>query len=238
MAKKNSVRQPSILRRYTNLAATVHLLRKKRITLLDPATWDDKVDVHYMRQCSKLLKRPALALCFCQARQERYHHWRVYANGIDGVCIVFDKDWLLGNLDAQYEGLLHDDVVYRSYADVSKNPPGVFELPFIKRRAYKDECEYRIVRLFDEDEKPPPVRDYDIGLNCIRRIVLSPWMPKELYLSVRSVLMAIDGCTGLEVARSSLIETQRLQVRHRLVAVVALVADHFLDARPVRQHRA
>ena len=205
MAEKNSVRQPSILRRYTNLAATIHLLRKKKITLLDPATWVDKVDVDYMRQCSKWLGRPMLALCFCQGQQQ-YHHWRVYANGIDGVCIVFDKDWLLGNLDAKYEGLLHDHVVYRSYREASKNPPNVLELPFMKRSAYKDEREYRIVRMFDEDEKPAPVRDYDIDLNCIQRILLSPWIPKELYLSVRTVLMSIDGCGGLKVARSLLVD--------------------------------
>lgn len=201
-----SVRQPAILRRYTNLAATIHLLQKKKITLLDPATWDDKVDVHYMRQCSKLLKSPVLALCFCQAPQERYHHWRVYANGIDGVCIIFNKDWLLGNLDVDYDGLMHDGVVYRSYADVSRNPPDVLKLPFIKRTAYKDEREYRIVRLFDEDEGPASVRDYDIDLDCVRRVVLSPWMPKGLYLSVKSVLRSIDGCAGLRVTRSLLIE--------------------------------
>lgn len=206
MTKKNGVRQSPILRRYTNLAATIHLLRKKKITLLDPATWDDKVDVDYMTQYSESLGRPVLALCFFQSRYQRYHHWRVYANGIDGVCIVFHKDWLLGNLDAQYQGLRHNNVVYRSYRDASKKPPILSELPFLKRPAYRDEREYRIVRVFDEDEKPAPARDYDIDLNCIRSILLSPWMPEELYLSVRTVLLSIDGCAGLKVDRSSLIE--------------------------------
>ena len=175
------------------------------MTLLDPATWDDKVDVTYLAECSKWLERPVLALCFCQGPQ-RYHHWRVFANGIGGVCIEFEKEWLLGNLGAKYEGLLHNDVAYKSYAEVSKNPPDVLELPFLKRPAYKDECEYRIVRLFEENEKSDLVRDYDIELDCIRRIVLSPWMPKELYMSVRTVLMSIEGCGELKVARSSLIE--------------------------------
>lgn len=205
MAEKNGVRLSSILRRYTNLAATVHLLREKKITLLDPATWDDKVDVAYMEWCSKSLRRPVLALCFCQGPQ-RYHHWRVYANGIAGVCIEFDKEWLLNNLDVKYEGLLHGNVNYRSYAEANRDRPDVLELPFLKRPAYKDEREYRIVRMFDEDERSAPARDYDIDIGCIRRIVLSPWMPRELCLSVKGVLMSIEGCGGLKVARSLLIE--------------------------------
>ena len=177
------------------------------MTLLDPATWDDKVDVKYLAECSKWLERPVLALCFCQG-PERYHHWRVFANGIGGVCIEFEKEWLLGHLGAKYEGLLDDDVAYKSYAEMSRNPPDVLELLFLKSPAYKDECEYRIVRLFEEDEKSDPVRDYDIELDCIRRIVLSPWMPKELYMSVKKVLMSIEGCGKLKVARSTLIENE------------------------------
>ena len=205
MAEKNV---GPLLRRYTNLAATIHLLGKKQITLLDPATWDDRVDVDYMKQCSKWLQRPVLALCFCQG-PERYHHWRVYGSGTDGVCIVLEKEWLLHNLSVKYEGLLHDDVTYTSYSEASKNPPNVLELPFLKRLAYKDEKEYRIVRMFDEDEEPAPARDYDIDLSCIRRIVLSPWLQKDLFASVRRALTSIEGCEKLEVRRSTLIESER-----------------------------
>ena len=190
-----------VLRRYTNLAATIHLLRKKKITLLDPATWDDKVDVKVLAECGRLLGRRVLALCFAQGAQ-KYHHWRVFAGGMDGVCIEFNKEWLLGNLDARYEGLWHDDVKYMTYAKVSGNRPDMFELPFVKRKAYKDEKEYRIVRMFDEDKEPFAVRDYDIDLNCIRCVVLSPWMPKELRLSVRAILKSIEGCGELSVVAS------------------------------------
>ena len=203
MAKK----PVTVLRRYTNLAATIHLLKKRKITLLDPATWDDKVDVDYMRRCSQWLERPVLALCFCQGPQ-RYHHWRVYANGMDGVCIEFDKDWLTHNLNARYDGLVQQDVTYRSYADAKKESPDVLDLLFLKRPAYEDEVEYRIVRIFDEKEKPVPVRDYDIDINCIQRIVLSPWMPKELSRSVTSALKSIDGCEKLDIRRSLLIDSE------------------------------
>ena len=205
-----------VLRRYTNLAAAVHLLMKKKITLLDPATWDDKVDVDYIRQCRKWIQsdkssrpRPILALCFGQG-PESYHHWRIYASGTDGVCIVFDKDRLLHEIDSKYEDqLMHQDVDYKSYKEAVNDPPDILDILFLKRPAYRDEKEYRIVYAFDKDEKPATTRDYDISLSCIRGIVISPWLPKNLYESVKTVLTSIDGCQGLDISRSTLIESER-----------------------------
>jgi hypothetical protein len=36
------------LRRYTDLTALIYLLHKRKITLLDPASWDDKNDSFYL----------------------------------------------------------------------------------------------------------------------------------------------------------------------------------------------
>ena len=36
------------LRRYTDLTALIYLLRNGKITLLDPETWDDSNDSHYL----------------------------------------------------------------------------------------------------------------------------------------------------------------------------------------------
>ena len=55
----------SSLRRYTNLAATIHLLSSRKITLLDPSDWEDKNDAYFMAQYKKLKKAssvPALVL--------------------------------------------------------------------------------------------------------------------------------------------------------------------------------
>ena len=203
----------NVLRRYTNLAATIHLLKKRKITLLHPATWDDKVDVDYMRQVGRWVGRRVLALCFSQSRAEKYQHWRVYASGMDGVCIVFHKEYLTHNLSVKYEGLLQGNVTYGSLVAASERkrmwPVDLFELPFVKRPAYKDECEYRIVGLFEEEGGPTSIRDYDIDLGCIERIVLSPWLPEELGRSVRAVLTSIDGCEKLNVRRSALIDNEK-----------------------------
>jgi hypothetical protein len=46
-----------------------------------------------------------------------------------------------------------------------------------------------------------------IPLNCIRKVTLSPWMPKSVAETVKTVIAGIDGCENLRVERSSLLET-------------------------------
>ena len=79
------------LRRYTNLPALAYLLSSRVISLLDPQTWDDTNDSHFLalyREKKNL--KSVLALCFTQVA-ETYHHWRVFAEGSSGVCIKFNQ---------------------------------------------------------------------------------------------------------------------------------------------------
>jgi hypothetical protein len=86
------------LSRYTDLPALLYLLDKKKITLLDPKSWDDSNDSYYLSQYKEKKKlKSVLALCFSQTA-ETYHHWRVFSSGPSGVCIVFDREQLLGAL--------------------------------------------------------------------------------------------------------------------------------------------
>ena len=69
------------LRRYTDVPALIYFLRERKITLLDPQSWDDSNDSHYLtlyREKNRL--RSVLALCFTQT-SETYHHWRVFSGG-------------------------------------------------------------------------------------------------------------------------------------------------------------
>jgi hypothetical protein len=134
------------LRRYTNLAATFHLLSSRKITLLDPSNWEDKNDAYFMAQYKKLKNAGSvLALCFAES-SETYHHWRVFSHGHDGVCIEFKKDVLLDSFsgDARTRA---DNVRYKLLKDLRelKNTIEIDDIPFIKRSAYKDEREFRIV---------------------------------------------------------------------------------------------
>ena len=148
--------------------------------------------------------RTVLALCFFLER-ERYHHWRIYASGMDGVCIEFDGHQLLSELEANCS-VLHSQVRYRKVPDIRQSPPDLEELPFLKRYAYEDEKEYRVVYL--DAEQVLNKRDCKIDISCISKIVLSPWIPRELADSLKQILRTIDDCARLQIQRSTLVENE------------------------------
>lgn len=210
------------LRRYTNLAATIHILQNKVITLLDPDTWDDRNDAYFMRQYKERKSaKSVLALCFAEA-VETYHHWRVFSPGSDGVCFEFEKKMLLAalNEDPHTESAR---VKYRQIKNIKKSPPKLEDLPFLKRYPYKDEEEIRVVHVnYDEEIKS---KDYEIPLSCIRRLHLSPWMHKSLRNSVTKLLRSIDGCSDLKISRSTLVDNEQWKK----------VADQFENVSPPTQ---
>jgi hypothetical protein len=70
-------------------------LLNKKIVLLNPSSWEDRNDSHYLERykADKKLKT-LVALCFSKKR-ETFHHWKIFSGGPAGVCVEFDKDMLL-----------------------------------------------------------------------------------------------------------------------------------------------
>lgn len=129
------VADTTYLRRYTDIPALLHLLKGKQLTLLDPATWDDKNDSYFMSIYKEKKKfKTVLGLCFSQAAQT-YHHWRVFANSPSGVCIVFNRSSLLDDLESD----ANIQAKEMEYLTLSKAKDRIFkthELPFIKRYGF------------------------------------------------------------------------------------------------------
>ncbi len=159
----------TILRRYTNLAATIHLLKEEQITLLDPGTWDDKNDTCFLKRYKCVKEAESLlALCFSLA-SETYHHWKVFADKQDGVCIEFDKKLLekdlgkFGKTLTQGQEIFHQQVEYKNIKKIKPQKIEQDKLPFLIRWPFQDENEYRIVYVDKQDEiENQPT---DIGLN-------------------------------------------------------------------------
>lgn len=192
------------LMKYTNLPAALHILSQRRLTLLDPARWDDRNDAHFMKQFSAATGAArVLATCFTQTA-DTYHHWRVFAGGSDGIRLEIDKAKLM-SAASRDASLLCGEVSYLEVNAFRQRQFAVADLPFIKRRPYADEREFRILRLLksQNDLTWMPIR-----LSWIKRITISPWMPPDLADVVKTSLKAIDGCAKLKVYQSTLINNR------------------------------
>lgn len=190
------------LRRYTNFPSLVYLLRNKKITLLNPQSWDDTNDSYFMsiyRRRRKL--KTLLALCFTQI-PETYHHWRVFAGGSSGVCIRFKRKEFLKAIK-KVKGVRAKGVSYQTLADIGAKRPRLSALPFLKRAAFVDEDEFRVV--FESKVDVLDTLDITIPLSCIERITLSPWLHSALSKDVKEILKSIKGCDKIDLIRSSLI---------------------------------
>ena len=198
---------PVTLHRYTNLVSAIHILQTKSITLLNPATWDDRNDAYFMAEYKrKVDAKTILALCFAE-RSESYHHWRVFSHGTDGVRIEFDKDKLLSTFqrDPQTKA---DKMIYSKIDDIKHLKSfGIERLPFLKRAPYEDEGEFRVVYM--DKANALEFKDYPVELSWIRRITLSPWINKALFKSVKATLLSIGGCSRIQISRSTLIENEQ-----------------------------
>jgi hypothetical protein len=110
----------------------------------EPTSWDDRNDSHYI-QLYKEKKRlgSVLALCFTEAG-ETYHHWKVFSSGTSGVCVRFKKDLLLAHLAAKTP-IRAGPVQYKMMDHLRTSRVELASLPFLKRYAFRDEREFRLL---------------------------------------------------------------------------------------------
>jgi hypothetical protein len=194
---------PAILNRYTTLPIALEVLAKRCITLLSPETWEDRNDAYYLERYRQEMKfRSVLAICFSQHR-ETFHHWRIFSSGSSGVCIEFDKSRLLKHVIGR-AGFRHEKMTYSWISELQKAKPPIEKWPFLKRKPFEDEREYRIT--FESKTENVRAKGIQIDLACIRKVTLSPWIPGPVSSSVVAIMKKIDGCSGLDITRSSLLD--------------------------------
>jgi hypothetical protein len=196
------------LRRYTDLSVAIQLLANRQITLVSPLSWDDANDSRFLAIYKERKSLDVLlALCFTYS-QETYHHWRVFAPGPGGVCITFQKKSLLYALE-KIRGISSREVNYASIDHLKKNPLHIQELPFLNRAAFEPEREFRVI--YEGCGTKLDFLDVPIPISCIERITLSPWLNKRLRPCISKLIRGMHGCSGLSVARSTLIGNEEWQ---------------------------
>lgn len=191
------------LNRYTSLPVALDILVRRRITLLSPQTWEDRNDAFYLeRYREEKGLRTLVAICF-STRRETFHHWKVFSGGSSGVCIEFNKNRFLKAFTSS-RGFRYGEMDYQLIKNVKSNRPAVERWPFLKRKAFKDEREFRI--LYENGATSERVKHVGIDLGTINKVTLSPWLADAVAESVRVLIKTIEGCERLEVNRSSLID--------------------------------
>ena len=195
------------IKRYTSIAATIDILRRKELPLLDPQNWDDRNDRHFMGLYKEFVKSPGLyAACFAQSG-ETYHHWRVFTAASDGACVEFHRHAFEKHVKRN-ANIRAGAVTYLKLDDMDTlTPADMPSLPFIKRIGFEPEEEYRIIATTPE-QQAGAIR-LPIDLKLINRIYFNPWIPDSVYDSVKDILSTIDGAKGIEITKSRLIDNQR-----------------------------
>ncbi|MDR3474383.1 MAG: DUF2971 domain-containing protein [Devosia sp.] len=194
-----------ILRRYTDLTAAIDFLTHRRLTLLDPASWDDRNDSHFLQRFKAMTgAKTVLALCMSSVG-ETYHHWRVFCGHSSGVCIEFDRRLLLEAVK-HAKGLRKGEVRYMTLDKIKDTELVLRDLPFIKRWAFRHEREYRLI--YESETAVQAVHFVGVPLAAIRGVTLSPWLPPGLLASTRDLLNSIPGCAEIRVSRSELISNE------------------------------
>jgi hypothetical protein len=190
-------------RRYTTLPFLLDLLCEKRLALLDPSSWEDKNDSYYLDvfKAKKKLKS-LLAICFAYA-PETYHHWKIYSGNSSGVCIEFNRENLLAKAITG-DGFTSKSIDYKTISELRSKPIGIKDLPFVKRYAFKDEQEFRII--YESCEEEIKIKHISIQSEDIDRIIVNPWIDRSVYKSIKSILTGIDGFKNVRVIKSTVVE--------------------------------
>ena len=213
------------INRYTSLPFLFNILYNKSLTLVDPAKWEDANDSYFMNLFKKKSgHKSVLALCFAEYQEsttEKYHIWKIYAGNSSGVCIQFFRDKLISCIEP-IPGINCKSVTYKTIAKFEKDEKSTSwqQLPFIKRKAFSGEKEFRIVYESDLAQEVE-TKAIPIEFGCISKIILNPWIPEPVYKEVCSVLKGIDGCDKLRITQSTILNNARWKIAGEIIAGLA-----------------
>src|ERR1043165_7273907 len=157
------------LNRFTTIPFLIDLLSREKLTLLNPAFWEDFNDRETIEIYRKAVNVESIyALCLTY-KDETIHHWNAFAGGTSGCCIEFSASKLIKILDK--EDIKHGKAKYIRVRVLDDNKYGIEELPYVKREPFQTENEYRIIAT--SNEKQESTLDIDINLEIKNKITIT-----------------------------------------------------------------
>jgi hypothetical protein len=186
------------------------MLVNQRLTLVDPKWWEDPNDAHMIDQYKERRALKFVGAACLTRSLESFHHWKMFSNGMDGVCLEFDEDELKRYI-MPHANLRMKDVRYIKVADILDDQRyPLLEMPFFKRLGFAAEQETRIIY---ESLDAHEYFHIPIDSSCIKRVVISPFMPQNLFQSAKHAICLIESCSRLKVERSRLFDSTTWQKR-------------------------
>ena len=179
------------------------MLQRRSITLLRPSTWDDKNDQLMMRTYQRRKKLATLLALCLTSKGETYHHWKVFTDRSNGVCISFYRKEFVAAMRAA--GAKVQMMEYLTLDDLEHEKIDIEELPFLKRLAFKDEREVRVI--YQNSQPEEELKQVEIDFDIIKRITLSPWMPTSVAKSVMATIKLLTHGADIELRHSQLVNT-------------------------------
>lgn len=162
------------LKKYTKLEYLQLILKTRHLHLGNPKCWPDKNDSKLIQLYSAASGAFAMRATCLTAAADRFHFWAIFGECEKGVCLWFDKMSLLGDIGND-QSLVAEKAQYRS-------PDGLRKLerrlvPFAKREQYKDECEFRILRV--KPAQHVAADKFEFSASSLKRIYLNPWLSRD-----------------------------------------------------------
>ena len=199
--KQKSLRR---LNRYTTLPVLLDILKRKKLVLLDPASWEDKNDSGILLEYKRRRKvRQLFALCLSHG-DETIHHWRTFADGMSGCCIEFDAPSLIAQFEA-IDGVRFGRVRYRKIRELRDGGIEAAKIPFTKRWPYRCEEEFRVMW---EGNCEAACFEIPVDLRSINKITINQRMPEPVYNTIREHLREAFDDPDRRISRSTLYENQ------------------------------
>lgn len=187
------------LNRFTTLPILLDLLERQKLVLLDPSSWDDKNDTLIIEEYKKKATIDKLfVLCFTH-ESETIHHWKAFASGSSGCCVEFDAVKLRKIFDNTSQ-VRHGIVEYKKINDSKQFFLDLQNIPFIKRKPYEFEREYRVIWEGRSDNK---YYELEVPLEIIKRITFGQQMPESVFESVKSMLVKNYSILNKKIFRST-----------------------------------
>ena len=192
------------LYRYTTLPVLLDMLKRKKLVLLDPVSWEDRNDAELLLEYKRRKKLKSLfALCL-SCGDETIHHWKTFSDGIGGCRIGFDAGRLVSLLQPVH-GIRFGPVHYKKLHEVKNDSIDPNDIPFTKRWPYRCEEEFRIIW---ESTSRTQGFEIDFDLKIIRAITINQRMPEQIYATIREELRGAFKNPEKRISHSTLFQNR------------------------------